>query len=71
MALSLYAVNEGYIDDVPVNKVVDFETALHAFARGKLQGRARRHQREARVQRRRSSRDLKKILEAFKKTGTY
>src|SRR6476469_2379998 len=33
MALSLYAVNEGYIDDVPVNKVVDFEAALHGFAR--------------------------------------
>src|SRR6187399_2590915 len=33
MALSLYAVNEGYMDDVPANKVVDFETGLHAFAR--------------------------------------
>src|ERR1700741_819435 len=34
MALSLYAVNEGYFDDVPATKVVDFEAALHAFARG-------------------------------------
>jgi F-type H+-transporting ATPase subunit alpha len=33
MALSLYAVNEGYIDDVPVEKVVEFETEMHAFAR--------------------------------------
>src|SRR4051794_34098123 len=33
MALSLYAVNEGYIDDVPVDKVVEFETEMHAFAR--------------------------------------
>jgi F-type H+-transporting ATPase subunit alpha len=33
MALSLYAVNEGHIDDVPVDKVVDFEAALHAHAR--------------------------------------
>jgi F-type H+-transporting ATPase subunit alpha len=33
MALSLYAVNEGYLDDVPVEKVVDFEAALHAHAR--------------------------------------
>ncbi len=30
MAISLYAANEGYIDDVPVNKVVDFEAAMHA-----------------------------------------
>src|SRR4029077_3330036 len=29
MALSLYAVNEGYIDDVPVEKVVEFETEMH------------------------------------------
>jgi F-type H+-transporting ATPase subunit alpha len=33
MALSLYAVNEGYIDDVPVEKIVEFETEMHAFAR--------------------------------------
>ncbi len=32
MAISLYAVNEGYLDDVPVEKVVDFEKALHAYA---------------------------------------
>ena len=32
MALSLYAVNEGFIDEVPANKVVDFEAALQAFA---------------------------------------
>src|SRR6187549_995862 len=28
MALSLYAVNEGFIDEVPANKVVDFESAM-------------------------------------------
>jgi F-type H+-transporting ATPase subunit alpha len=32
MALSLYAVNEGYLDKVPVEKVVDYEAALHDFA---------------------------------------
>jgi F-type H+-transporting ATPase subunit alpha len=30
MALSLFAVNEGFLDDVPVDKVVAFEAALHA-----------------------------------------
>ena len=30
MALSIYAVNEGYLDDVPVNKIGDFESGLHA-----------------------------------------
>jgi F-type H+-transporting ATPase subunit alpha len=30
MALSIYAVNEGYLDDVPMHKVGDFESGLHA-----------------------------------------
>jgi F-type H+-transporting ATPase subunit alpha len=33
MGLSLFAANEGYLDDVPVNKVVDFEAALMAHFR--------------------------------------
>ena len=33
MGLSLYAANEGFIDKVPANKVVDYETALHDYAR--------------------------------------
>jgi F-type H+-transporting ATPase subunit alpha len=33
MGLSLFAANEGFIDPVPVNKVVDYEGALHDFAR--------------------------------------
>lgn len=33
MACSLFAANEGFIDDVDVNKVVDFEAALHAYLR--------------------------------------
>jgi F-type H+-transporting ATPase subunit alpha len=33
MAISLFAANEGYLDDVDVNKVVDFEAALHDYMR--------------------------------------
>jgi F-type H+-transporting ATPase subunit alpha len=33
MAISLFAANEGFLDDVDLKKVVDFEQALHAFAR--------------------------------------
>jgi F-type H+-transporting ATPase subunit alpha len=70
MALSLYAVNEGFIDEVPANKVVDFEAALHAFARGNYKSvldgiNAKPEYNDANVA------DMKKILEAFKKTGTY
>jgi len=30
MALSIYAVNEGYLDDVPMGKILPFEEGLHA-----------------------------------------
>ncbi|MDH3414703.1 MAG: F0F1 ATP synthase subunit alpha [Gammaproteobacteria bacterium] len=33
MALSLFAANEGYLDSVTVEKIVDYEEALHDFAR--------------------------------------
>jgi len=33
MSMSLFAVDKGYIDDVDVNKVVDFEKAMHDFMR--------------------------------------
>jgi F-type H+-transporting ATPase subunit alpha len=33
MALSLYAVNEGYLDKVEVSKVLAFEEALHDYAK--------------------------------------
>ena len=33
MALSIYAVNEGYFDDVAINKIGDFEAGLHAHLR--------------------------------------
>ena len=32
MGISLYAANEGFLDDVPVEKIVDFEEAMHSFA---------------------------------------
>jgi F-type H+-transporting ATPase subunit alpha len=30
MALSIYAANEGYLDDVPMNKILAFEEGLHS-----------------------------------------
>ncbi|MGB5541017.1 MAG: F0F1 ATP synthase subunit alpha [Gammaproteobacteria bacterium] len=33
MAVSLFAADQGYLDDVLLNKVVDFEHALHAYMR--------------------------------------
>jgi len=33
MAISLFAADQGYLDDVELDKVVDFEHALHAYLR--------------------------------------
>ena len=38
MAISLQAANQGYLDDVPVTKVLAFESALHAFIKAKYKG---------------------------------
>ncbi len=37
MAVSLFAANEGYLDDVDFRRVVDFEHSLHAYVRGNQQ----------------------------------
>jgi F-type H+-transporting ATPase subunit alpha len=70
MALSLYAVNEGYVDDVPVDKVVEFEAEMHAFARGSHKAvldaiNAKPEYNDEVVA------SLKKVVEAYKKTSTY
>jgi len=38
MGISLFAANEGFLDDVDLHKVVVFEQALHAFARSNYGG---------------------------------
>ena len=35
MAVTLLAANKGYLDDVPVNKALAFESALHSFMKSK------------------------------------
>jgi len=35
MSLSLFAVNEGYLDEVDINKIIGFEKSLHEFAKSK------------------------------------
>jgi len=38
MAVSLFAANEGYLDDLEVNKVVDFERALQTYMKASQSG---------------------------------
>jgi F-type H+-transporting ATPase subunit alpha len=70
MALSIYAANEGYLDDVPMNKIAGFEAGLHqhlANAYGELQDKI--------VATGAWDKDIeatfRKIIEEFKTTGSW
>jgi F-type H+-transporting ATPase subunit alpha len=70
MGLSLYAVNEGYIDAVPAKSVVAYETALHAHAKAKfgviIDGISEKGDYNDEI-----AGQLKQICEDFKTNGTY
>ena len=70
MALSLYAVNEGYLDGVDVAKVGDFEAALHDYARanhGDLLGKID----ESGDYNDEIEAELKGVMDAFSEKGAY
>lgn len=70
MATSLYAANEGYLDDVEVEKVLDFEAALHASLNSEHADLA------AKINEKGDWNDdiiagVKACIEAFKANGVY
>jgi len=70
MALSLFAVNEGFLDEVPVKKIVDFEAGLHAHMR------AAHAALEDKINSTGDYNDdiaaeLRKVAEEFRATGAY
>ena len=70
MAASLFAANEGYLDDVPVEKIVAFEAALHASIadnNAELMNKIN----EAGDYNDEIEAGLKLALEDFKETGAY
>jgi F-type H+-transporting ATPase subunit alpha len=69
MALSIYAVNNGYMDKVDRKKVVDFEAALQSFARSN-HGPALKGIDDKPVLKEHEA-TLKKIVEDFVATGAY
>ena len=69
MALSIYAVNNGYMDKVARNKVVDFEAALQAFA--KASHKATLDAINAKPELKAHEAAIKKICEDFAATGAY
>jgi F-type H+-transporting ATPase subunit alpha len=70
MALSIFAVNAGYMDKVELNKVVAFEASLQAFARSSYAALLERINREPKLTKDIEA-ELKKCLEDFVATGTY
>jgi F-type H+-transporting ATPase subunit alpha len=69
MALSIYAVNNGHMDKVPVNKVVDFEAALQGFATSNYKEALDAINAKPVLKDHEAT--LKKIIEDFLATGTY
>ena len=70
MAISLYAANEGYLDDVDVEKVVDFETSLLASFRDSHQKLIDKINKSGDYNEKIEA-GLKKAVEEFKETGTF
>jgi F-type H+/Na+-transporting ATPase subunit alpha len=70
MALTIYAVNNGYMDKVPLNKVVDFEAGLQAFARSNHKQVMDGINDNPKFSKENEA-SLKKVIEAFASTGTY
>jgi F-type H+/Na+-transporting ATPase subunit alpha len=70
MAISLFAVNEGFLDDIPVDKVVAFESGLHAHARANASALIDKINSTGAYNDEISA-ELKAVVEAFKTTGTY
>jgi F-type H+-transporting ATPase subunit alpha len=69
MALSIYAVNSGYMDKVELKKVVAFEAALQAFAHTSYQPMLDRINKDPKLKD--NEAELKKCVEDFVQTGTY
>jgi len=70
MALSIYAVNNGFMDKVELKKIVAFETALQAFAHSNYQSQLDEINKTPKLSKENEA-TLKKIIEDFLATGTY
>jgi len=70
MAVSLFAVNEGFLDSVPVAKVGDFESALHAHAHAHAKPLLDRIDSSGDYNDEIAA-ELKAMIETFVKTGAY
>jgi F-type H+-transporting ATPase subunit alpha len=70
MALSIYAVNNGYMDKVDLKKIVAFEAALQGFAQTNYQSMLDEINKAPKFSKENEA-ALKKCIEDFVATGTY
>ncbi|MGE4356522.1 MAG: F0F1 ATP synthase subunit alpha, partial [Halothiobacillus sp.] len=70
MSLSLTAANEGYLDDIPVEKINDFETALHDYAATNAKDLAEKIGDNGNFSDEIAA-QLKQVIETFKAKGVY
>ena len=70
MALSIYAVNEGNMDDVPLNKIQSFEAGLHAHMANSY-GDLQKNIIETGAWDKDIEAQFKKIVSEFKTTGSW
>jgi F-type H+-transporting ATPase subunit alpha len=70
MAVSLFAGNEGYLDDLPLNKVVDFEAALRDHMNATHEDLMKKIDEKGDWNDELKD-ELKKALDEFKKTGSW
>jgi len=71
MGVSLYAVNEGYLDDVEVENVGSFEAALHAHAHANASGLMEKIESSDGSFDEEIQAALKALLDEFKASGAY
>jgi len=69
-AVSLFAANEGYLDDVPVNKIVDFEEAMQSGIKSANADLLAKINAEGKLDDTVTA-ELKAAIEKFKSTSTY
>jgi len=70
MAISLYAANEGYLDDVEADRVVPFEAAMHAFINDKYADLVNRISESGDLNDEITA-GMKQAIEDFKTNGAY
>jgi len=70
MAVTLLAANNGYLDDVPTEKVLSFESALHGFMASKYKSIMDDIEKTLALEEE-GEKKLVKAIEDFKATNTF